>query len=105
MTDTELRIALHETARSLAIAKTAAAQGDWVKAERALLAAQERNNTLLREIGLKLLIEFRDEQVVRKQETTAAAGGSMELPTMSLNQSQAQSSLTMLGARQRGDRD
>ena len=68
MTDTELRIALHETARSLAIAKTAAAQGDWVKAEQALLAAQERNNTLLREIGLKLLIEFRDEDAVRGRE-------------------------------------
>ena len=91
MTDTELRIALHETARSLAIAKTAAAQGDWVKAEQALLAAQERNSTLLREIGLKLLIEFRDEDAVRGREATAAAGGSMEkvLPTVPLNQSQA----------------
>ena len=86
MTDTELRIALHETARSLAIAKAAAGQGDWVKAEQALLAAQERNDTLLREIGLKLLIEFRDEDAVRGREATAA------VPTVPLNQSQAQSS-------------
>jgi len=86
MTDTELRIALHETARSLAIAKAAAGQGDWVKAEQALLAAQDGNDKLLREIGLKLLIEFRDEDAVRGREATAA------VPTVPLNQSQAQSS-------------
>ena len=85
MTDTELRIALHETARSLAIAKTAAARGDWVKAEQALLVAQKRNDTLLREIGLKLLIEFRDEDAGR--ETMEPVGGMEKAVPTPMNQS------------------
>ena len=75
MTDTELSLALHEAARSMGAAKTAAAQGDWAKAEQALLAAEELNNTLLREIGLKLRIEARDEAAVGKREATGALGG------------------------------
>jgi hypothetical protein len=69
MTDMDLRIVLHEAARSMGIAKAAAAQGDWVKAEQALLAAQDGNITLLREIGLKLLP---DEGAVRGREAARA---------------------------------
>ena len=89
MTEMELRIALHEAARSLGSAKAAAAQGDWVKAEQALVAAQERNATLLREIGLKLLTEFRDEDAIRGREATVAARGmDKALAAGSPNQSQ-----------------
>jgi hypothetical protein len=72
MTDMELRIALHEATRSMGIAKAAAAQGDWVKAEQALLAAQDGSIALLRAIGLKLLMEFPDESVVRGREAARA---------------------------------
>jgi hypothetical protein len=72
MTEMELRIALHEATRSMGMAKAAAAKGDWVKAEQALLAAQECNITLLREIGLKLLIAFPDEGAVSGREAASA---------------------------------
>ena len=57
---------LRTAAASMDLAAEAGEEGDWGRVEQGLLEVQERNANLLREIGLKMLMDLVPEADLRK---------------------------------------
>ena len=57
---------LRTAAASMDLAAKAGEDGDWAQVEQSLLEVQERNANLLREIGLKMLMDMVPEADLRK---------------------------------------
>ena len=57
---------LRTAAASMDLAAEAGEEGDWGRVEQGLLEVQERNANLLREIGLKMLMDMVPEADLRK---------------------------------------